>query len=259
MATATNSRIFGVSHSGAINNPSGFTTKGRLHYANSQSQTYQNNYSNVFWCNGVDETRFTWSMAYIIKNGEGNATVSTTVGVDDGDYTGAAGTADAYIRFKGGANGDDFIAACKHYVALNETAGHSFQNPVPVQDTPDNWKNWMDVNADYWSNFVVVTTTTTEAPTPSTIYEIRKCGTSLSAYMRYTGSVTINAPGNGTNGTIFTVGPIATNVSGVTINSVQWVRDLNPTDTFTVLAEAQGNNPDLQFSGDSTTTECVSE
>ena len=256
MATATNSRIFGVSHSGAINTIAGFTNSGRLHYANTQSQTYQNNYANVFWCNGVDETRFTWSMAYIIKNGEGNATVSTTVGVDDGDYTGAAGTADAYIRFKGGANGDDFIAACKHYVALNEAAGHSFQNPVPVQDTPDNWKTWMDSNADYWSNFVVVATTTTEAPAPSNQYVVSECGGSGQAIMNYDGSQILTV--GPLDGTILLVGNVASNVFSVSGEAPAWIQSLQPTDTFRVTATS--NEPaHFGFRGDDTSVECAQE
>lgn len=255
MATATNSRIFGVSHSGAINTISGFTNQGRLHYANTQSQTYQNNYANVFWCNGVDETRFTWSMAYIIKNGEGNAIASTTVGVDDGDYTGAAGTADAYIRFKGGADGDAFIAACKHYVALNNAAGFTFGNPTPVQDTTDNWKAWMDANADYWTNFVVVATTTTEAP-PAGNYTVSQCGGSGQAIMDYDGSQLVTV--GPLDGTIFLVGDVASNIFSVSGTAPAWIQSLQATDTFRVTALS--NEPaHFGFRGDDTSIECAQE
>lgn len=169
MATATNSRIFGVSHSGAINTIPGFTNSGRLHAADTQSTPQNNSYANVFWCNGVDELRFTWSIAYIIKDSEGNATVSTTVGVDPEprDYVGEAGTAPAYIRFKGGSGNAAFIAACQHIVSLNEAAGYAYANPTPVGGTAAEWKTWMDANADYWTNFdpaLATTTTTTDAP-----------------------------------------------------------------------------------------------
>lgn len=189
MATATNSRIFGVSHSGAINTIPGFTNSGRLHAADTQSTPQNNSYANVFWCNGVDESRFTWSIAYIIRDSEGNATVSTTVGVDpEGDYVGEAGTADAYIRFKGGSGNAAFIAACQHIVSLNEAAGYAYGNPAPVNGTAAEWKTWMDANADYWTNFVsVATTTTTEGPSETYNYFYGTiCTTSTTVQIRST-------------------------------------------------------------------------
>ena len=187
MATSSNSRQFGVSFSGANNTGvTGFTNStlngqaGRLLYGTTQSSEYPNNYANVQWINGIDETRFTWSLAYLTYNNESMPIAATTIGIDDGDYTGTPGEDPAYVRFKGGTNNNDFIAAVTHIYNLNQAAGYTFSEAFPLSNqTADVFLTWFNANVDGWTNFVYEAANPIgESPAPSSYswWNVTDCG-----------------------------------------------------------------------------------
>jgi hypothetical protein len=213
MATATNSRIFGVIHGSTIHaaqpNYTSAGITGRLYVANQQAQSFYPSLADTQWINGLDESRFTWYIAYLVTNDEGTPQLHTKIGTQttpppqDAEALVAVGEENnAYIRFKGGDTNDAFIAAIQDIKAQNEAAGNVLNNGAfPTSGaTAEEWKNWADANLDYYSNFVyaVATTTTTEAPAPTyagSIWQITNEGDTNMEYSYYPLSQpNINAP-----------------------------------------------------------------
>lgn len=179
MATATNSRIFGVIHGstihGAQSNYTSAGVTGRMYVANQQAISDYPKLADTQWVNGIDESRFTWFIAYLVTDDEGTPSLNTKIGTQTSappqDPAGAVGEEiNAYVRFKGGDDNASFIAAITDIKNQNEAAGNVLNNgSFPTSgDSADVWKSWADANLDYYTNFDYVTeatTTTTEAPT----------------------------------------------------------------------------------------------
>ena len=150
------SRIFGVSHSGAINTISGFTNDGRLHAANSAASTHDATLANVAWYMGPEEANATYTICYTVLNAESLPTTFNSIG--DQGTDGTPGTPNtAYISFKQANNEAEYLQAWNHIATLNGQE----QTFARVTDA----HTWGDNNIDYWTNFTVVESTTTAAPT----------------------------------------------------------------------------------------------
>lgn len=178
MATATNSRIFGVIHGSTIHaaqpNYTSAGVTGRLYVANQQAQSFYPSLAETQWINGLDESRFTWYIAYLVTNDEGTPQLHTKIGTqtspppqDPSALVAVGEENNAYIRFKGGDTNAEFIAAITDIKNQNEAAGNVLNNGAfPTSgDSADVWKNWADANLDYYTSFVYAVATTTKAPT----------------------------------------------------------------------------------------------
>lgn len=267
MAAINNSRIWSVFTGTAHAAPSNYTSQGvnnRLIRANQQSEsTVYDGLTDSYWVNGLDESRFAWHIAYLICNNEGQPQLSTKTGTQTTPPPHSVGTTNElgefnneYIRFKAGADNESFIAAIQHIKELNEAAGNvlnngAFPNPSASVDV---WKSWADSNLDYYTNFQVITTTTTEEPQDK--YLITQCGgNNETATMAYTGTLEEIIPDPGA-GTILIVGSLASNVSGVKSDAPEWVKLLTPTDSFRVTGLAMGG-ADFIFRGTEETDSCA--
>lgn len=198
MATATNSRIFGVIHGSTIHAAQpNYTSAGvssRMYVANQQSYAIVPTLAETQWINGIDESRFTWYIAYLVTDDEGNPQLNTKIGTQTSAppqvSPGAVGSEDnAYIRFKGGDTNDAFIAAITDIKEQNEAAGNVLNNGAFPNsgDSADVWKSWADANLDYYTNFVATATTTTEAPGETYTYVYGTiCTTSTTVQIRST-------------------------------------------------------------------------
>lgn len=198
MATATNSRLFGVIHGTEVHpGQPGYTSAGvssRLYVADSQAQSFYPTLANTQWVNGIDESRFTWYIAYLVMDNEGNPQLNTKIGTQTSappqNPAAAVGEEiDAYVRFKGGSDNDEFIAALKHIKEQNEAAGNVLNNGAMPNSgsTADEWKSWADSNLDYYTNIVIVTTTTTTTTAPSYFYAtVANCADNWNGVVRST-------------------------------------------------------------------------
>lgn len=199
MATATNSRIFGAIHGttihGAQLNYTSAGITGRLYVANQQAQSFYPQLADTQWINGIDESRFTWYIAYLVTDNEGTPLLNTKIGTQTSAppqvSPGALGSEDnAYIRFKGGDTNDAFIAAIQDIKTQNEAAGNVLNNgSFPTAGaTADEWKSWADANLDYFTNFEYAVTTTTEGPSEEVYSYIYGtiCTTSTTVQIRTT-------------------------------------------------------------------------
>ena len=198
MATATNSRIFGAIHGSTIHaaqpNYTSAGVTGRLYVANQQAYAITPTLADTQWINGIDESRFTWFIAYLVTNDEGAPQLTTKIGTQtSAPPQGSPGTlgeeVNAYIKFKGGDTNDEFIAAITDIKEQNEAAGNVLNNgSFPNSgDSADVWKSWADSNLDYHTNFsyVAATTTTTAAPSYNYVYGTI-CSTSTRVEIRTT-------------------------------------------------------------------------
>lgn len=150
------SRIFGVSHSGAINTISGFTNDGRLHAANSAASTHDATLANVAWYMGPEEANATYTICYTVLNAESLPTTFNSIGDQGSD--GTPGTPNtAYISFKQADNEAEYLQAWNHIATLNGQE----QTFARVSDA----HTWGDNNIDYWTNWTVGESTTTATPT----------------------------------------------------------------------------------------------
>lgn len=179
MATATNSRIFGAIHGSTVHaaqpNYTSAGVTGRMYVANQQSYAVTPALADTQWINGIDESRFTWFIAYLVTDDEGTPQLNTKIGTQtsappQGSPGEVAESNNAYIRFKGGDTDAAFIAAITDIKEQNEAAGNVLNNgSFPNSgDSADVWKSWADSNLDYHTNFSATpatTTTTTTAPT----------------------------------------------------------------------------------------------
>ena len=149
------SRIFGVSHSGAINTISGFTNDGRLHAANSAASTHDATLANVAWYMGPEEANATYTICYTVLNAESLPTTFNSIGDQGSD--GTPGTPNtAYISFKQANNEAEYLQAWNHIATLNGQE----QTFTRVTDA----HTWGDNNIDYWTNLTISETTTTATP-----------------------------------------------------------------------------------------------
>ena len=198
MATATNSRIFGAIHGSTIHaaqpNYTSAGVTGRLYVANQQAYAVTPALADTQWINGIDESRFTWYIAYLVTNDEGTPQLTTKIGTQTSAppqvSPGAVGESNnAYIKFKGGDTNDAFIAAITDIKNQNEAAGNVLNNgSFPTSgDSADVWKSWADANLDYHTNFnyVAATTTTTAAVSYNYIYGTI-CSTTTEVQIRTT-------------------------------------------------------------------------
>lgn len=198
MATATNSRIFGAIHGSTVHGAQpGYTSAGvtgRLYVAQQQSYAVTPALAETQWINGIDESRFTWFIAYLVTDDEGTPQLNTKIGTQTSappqGSPGALGSENnAYIRFKGGDTNDAFIAAITDIKEQNEAAGNVLNNGAfpSAGDSADVWKSWADSNLDYHTNFnyVAATTTTTAAVSYSYVYGTI-CSTSTRVEIRTT-------------------------------------------------------------------------
>lgn len=199
MATATNSRIFGAIHGSTIHaaqpNYTSAGVTGRLYVANQQAYTFTPALAETQWINGIDESRFTWFIAYLVTTDEGTPQLSTKIGTQTsappqgGSLEELGSENNAYIKFKGGDTNDEFIAAITDIKEQNEAAGNVLNNgSFPTSgDTADVWKSWADSNLDYHTNFnyQAATTTTTAAISYNYIYGTI-CGTTTQIQIRTT-------------------------------------------------------------------------
>ena len=198
MATATNSRIFGAIHGSTVHaaqpNYTSAGVTGRLYVANQQAYAVTPALADTQWINGIDESRFTWYIAYLVTDDEGNPQLNTKIGTQTSappqGSPGALGSENnAYIRFKGGDTNDAFIAAITDIKEQNEAAGNVLNNgSFPGEGaTADTWKSWADANLDYHTNFnyVAATTTTTAAVSYNYIYGTI-CSTTTQVQIRTT-------------------------------------------------------------------------
>ena len=215
MATATNSRIFGAIHGSTLHGAQvNFTSAGvtgRLYVANQQAISDYPKLADTQWINGIDESRFTWHIAYLVTNDEGTPQLHTKIGTQTSAPPQVSPEAlgeenNAYIRFKGGDTNDEFIAAIQDIKAQNEAAGNVLNNGSfpSAGSTADTWKSWADANLDYFTNFdyVAATTTTTQAVTYNYIYGTI-CSTTTEVQIRTTSPLinwTAPATYNVTNG-----------------------------------------------------------